>query len=269
VRGRLPPFLTTKRGFVGACLTFYGVVRLALDLLQDIDYLLDHAGSIASFLASTGGNALILGVGLFLTVWAALSRPPEAAGVVASAENDGPFTIEEWAPDEIGRKDTEVVCVVTYKARNATSAYFSDPVATIEVEDAGDDLLISVSYKVRGDGWAHHIAGAWGVQMDTGVHVLDAEGQPVRVLPVDMGWIEIREDGSWQHDVAGSGHLLGLPEGVYGLNVLDVTDVFLDFRGTNTHAYSALKDVARDAPVDLRSNTRREYRDMRLSVRKL
>ncbi len=107
------------------------------------------------------------------------------------------------------------------------------------------------------------------MQMDTAVHVLDEGGKSLRMLDVAMGTIEIQEDGSWQHEVAGSTHLLGLPEGIYGLNVVDAVYVLLDFRGTNTDQYPALKGVTTDAPVDLRSNTHREYRDMRLTARRL
>lgn len=159
--------------------------------------------------------------------------------------------------------------MVPYKPYDNDSAYFSDPAATIEVQDANEDILVSVSYKVRGDGWTNPVSGAWGTDMHTFVQVLDEQGKPARNLYMHLAHIYIAEDGSWRHEATGGGHLLGLPKGVYGLNVIDLADVRFDFRHTNTDMYPALKDVDTSKLVDLRADTRREYSDMRLTARGL
>jgi hypothetical protein len=56
----------------------------------------------------------------------------------------------------------------------------------------------------------------------------------------------VAHDGSWQHTVSGRSTVVGLPEGVYGLKVVDYTEMY-GYRG----------------------NPRREYRNMRLTVTKL
>ncbi len=155
-----------------------------------------------------------------------------ALRVVAQSANPGPVSIEEGAPDGIERREGEIVWVVPFR---------DDPVITIKVEDAGDEHRISVSYGVRGN------ANTDGFQMDTAVQVLNEDGEPIRRLFINIDWINVSEDGSWQYTVAASEDLLGLPEGAYGLNVLDFVDL----------------------PPALRGNTRREYSDMRLTVRKL
>lgn len=190
--------------------------------------------------------------------------------VVARIENRGPVSVEEWAPSEIDTNDARaVVCVVPYKPYDTASAYFSDPAATIEVQDPNDDILVSVSYKVRGDGWTNPVSGAWGTDMNTFVEVLDEEGKSARHLYMHLAHVNIAEDGSWRHEAAGGEHLLGVPKGVYGLNVIDFAEVRLDFRGTNTDMYPALKNAATDKLVDLRASGRREYSDMRLTARRL
>lgn len=190
--------------------------------------------------------------------------------VLARVENKGPVSVEEWAPSEIDTDDErDAVCVVLYKPYDTASAYFSDPAAIVEVQDASDDILVSVSYKVRGDGWTSPVSGAWGTDMHTFVQVLDEEGKPARSLYMDLVYIRIAEDGSWRHEATGGKHLLGLPKGVYGLNVIDLATVRLDFRGTNTDAYPALEGVDTDQPVDLRRSGRRVYSDMRLTARRL
>lgn len=162
--------------------------------------------------------------------------------VLVRLENGGPVTTEEWAPDEIGRVPSEVVCVVPYKPYDTVSAFFDDPATTIKVEDVEDAYHIFVDYEVRGE--IAPRGEAWRTQIDAGVQVLSEDGEMVRGLHVYVGMAAVSEDGSWQHTVHGNGILSGLFEGVYGLNVLDYLEV----------------------PLDYRRDARREYRDMRLRV---
>ncbi len=258
--------LEIPRAFTNAALAYYAVGTL---LLSTVGYFgIERGAQLVGFWENLspfwGAVVPVFVIFLWLLAVANFERfevlktkvgEYESGGTlreVARAENPGPVSTPEWAPDEIERRDREVVCVVPYKPYDTANAYFSDPAATIEVEDTGDEFAISVSYKVRGKGWTHPISGATlGAQIDTGVQVLAKEGQQVRTLPVDAGYIEAQEDGSWQHEVAGSENLLALPKGVYGLNVLDVADVLLEFNATDVDTYPALKNVPTGVPVDL------------------
>ncbi len=163
--------------------------------------------------------------------------------IVARAENPGPVSIEEWAPDTLQEGENDPVCVVPYKPYETSSTFFDDPAATIEVEDAENDYLVVVDYEVRAENQPHP-EGRYPMQIDVGVRVLSDDGQAARDLGVHSGVVWVPEDGRWQHTVHGNEILSGLPEGVYGINVFDILDV----------------------PTDFRENARREYRDMRLRV---
>jgi len=66
----------------------------------------------------------------------------------------------------------------------------------------------------------------------------------VRELHIHSGEVEELGEGSWRHVVHDNGAVSGLPVGEYGVNVCDYLD----------------------APFDLTSNERREYRNMRLRI---
>jgi hypothetical protein len=71
---RLASLLKTRKGIVGAFLLFYGAVRAAFDLLQDITYAASNWGTIVDFLASGTGTLIVVIVGILLILWAVFTQ---------------------------------------------------------------------------------------------------------------------------------------------------------------------------------------------------
>ena len=120
-----------------------------------------------------------------------------------------------------------------------------DAATTVEIEDAQSEYDVVVSYDVRSttdDSSAAHYA----MRIEARVWLVDENGKKVGNQDFYRGTIDVAEDGSWQHAVSGRSTFVGLPKGVYSLYVVDST-VMDGWRG----------------------HPQREYRNMRLTVRKL
>jgi hypothetical protein len=180
--------------------------------------------------------------------------------VVVRLENPGPVSLSQWAPQGIDWHGRDVVCVVPYKPYDTESAFFKDPAAKLPVEDVDDVFLIVVDYEVNGEN-AHRpeedeeleetlteISERPPIKLPINIEVvvqtIGEDAKVVAELHIHSGEVEELGEGLWRHIVRDNGTLSGLPVGEYGINVCDYLD----------------------APFDLTSNERREYRNMRLRV---
>jgi hypothetical protein len=102
-RLRFPSPPKTIRGFVGALLVFYGAGRFVLDVVQDTNYVMSHAGTILGFIGSPLGNAAILVLGFFLLMWDRYAKPSETESLSQNTP-----TLDSTTSKEIERLNKEV-----------------------------------------------------------------------------------------------------------------------------------------------------------------
>lgn len=171
----------------------------------------------------------------------------EHKDAIANEYNPGPVSIPEDKPyvadhpRYIG-SDVPIICLVPYKTHETVNSRFDDPATTIKVESAEDAYLVVVGYEVLSVA-EDHSANSSMLPIKVRVQVIDEGTKVVMSLDVYGGEISVDPRGAWRHVVSGNATLSGLPEGVYGLNVLDYVTGF-----------------------DHRENARREYSNMRLRV---
>jgi hypothetical protein len=102
-RLKFPSPPKTIRGFVGALLVFYGAAHFVLDVVQDTNYVMSHAGTILGHIGSPLGNAAILVMGFFLLIWDRYAKPSETESLSQSTP-----TLDGTASEEIERLTKEV-----------------------------------------------------------------------------------------------------------------------------------------------------------------
>jgi hypothetical protein len=162
----------------------------------------------------------------------------------------GPVSIQEQPPyllrEHRESASISLVCLVPFKAYTTAREIENEPTATLTVEDAGDAYTVAVSYEVQAT--TPYSMQRQVMDIETRVQVVGKDGGVVRDLSVYSGSGEFSgpEAGTWRRAVSGSSTLMGLPQGVYSLHVLDYVNM-----------------------VGARDNGQREYRNMRLRVSKM
>lgn len=193
-----------------------------------------------------------------------------APKLVVKAENPGPVVLEPQQPGhhfgfnsrhEKGVQHYRDILIVPYKFNDGADTSAAEPAAAFEVEDVDDILIVAFSYEVRSP---KELQFQQGGQHQVWLEVTDVDKALVRRVNVspehgpavaaakdeDFGELMVSAfSGSapeisvtWRNIVSSSCHLYDLPRGTYGLSLKE--------------------ELARDYGP-------REYRNMRLTVRKL